>query len=414
MTKAPESVVGRLPQIDERIRLKREIARGGMGVVYEARHAFLDRPVAVKLAGEGLSDRQREESRRRLAREARILARLDHPNVVRILDAGELPVDGPYLVLEKLEGRTLAGRVATRGELSLEETLGFAPELACALDYIHRRGIVHRDVKPQNVIVGGGASIDFGAVKLIDFGIACFLQDEMPATDAVITRQGELLGTLDYVAPEQLCDVRSPSPLSDQFSFAAMLFECLTGAPPGWQERSSREGLAQLGMRLPEAVRKILVRALQPDPADRYPRMGDLFEELEAVKRGRRIGAERTQRPPEPTRRRHVRAPYTTPLRIRRASGDNVDGRSEDISEGGMLVLLPATLEPGERVEVRFALPTSGRVVRLPAVARWTKESRGRAAIGLGFELESADAAADVGRYVTLMGEEIAATAEQS
>jgi serine/threonine-protein kinase len=399
--------VGRLPQIDERIRLKREMARGGMGVVYEARHAFLDRPVAVKLVRDGLSHGHTETARLRLAREAKILARLDHPNIVRVLDSGYVVGEGPYVVLEKLDGRTLAGLVAVRGKLSLEVVCGFASALAAALDYAHRRGVVHRDIKPQNVFVVGGVNIEASSVKLIDFGIAS-LGQEGAGADMGLTRQGEFLGTLDYVAPEQLRDVGNPSPLSDQYSFAAMLFECLTGAPPGWQERSSPTGLETLCERLPEPMRKPIFRAMHPDAAARYPRMSDLLQDLDAIRRSLGIGHEITERPPEPTRRKHVRAPYTTPLRIRRENGENVDGRSEDISEGGLLVIIPTPLASGERVEVRFALPTSGRMVRLSAVARWTKESRGRAAIGLGFELDSPDAAADVARYVALMGSEAA------
>jgi serine/threonine protein kinase len=406
MTHAPESVLGQLPVMDERIRLRREMARGGMGVVYEGRHAFLERPIAVKLARDGLTRAQLETAKARLAREGRLLARLDHPNIVRVLDAGVLADEGPYVVLEKLEGRTLDGLIAVRGSLGLDTTLSFAPELAFALDYVHRRGIVHRDVKPENVFVVGG-KLEDGAVKLIDFGIAAAI-DEAATGEQPITLHGELLGTLDYVAPEQLRHVAAPTPRSDQYSFAALVYECLTGAPPSWHDRVGAHPEV-LGPRIPESIRGPLLRALQPKPEDRYPQMSDFATELASLREESKAASMEIVEQPAPTRRKHVRAPYITPLRILRTNGTNVDGRSQDISEGGLLAIIPAQLDSQERVEVRFALPTSGRMVRIPAVVRWSKSSHDRCAIGLGFDIEARDAAADVSRYVDLMGSEIAA-----
>jgi serine/threonine protein kinase len=217
-----------------------------------------------------------------------------------------------------------------------------------------------------------------------------------------------MLGTLDYAAPEQLRQVTVPTPRSDQFSFAALIYECLTGAPPRWHDPAVANA-ETLGSRLPEPVRAPLLRALQPKPEDRYPHMSDLAAELASLREKAKAPSLGSAEPAGLTRRRHVRAPYITPLRILRTNGTNVDGRSQDISEGGLLAIVPALLDPEERVEVRFALPTSGRMVRVPAVVRWIKSSRDRSAVGLGFDIEARDAAADVSRYVDLMGSDIAA-----
>jgi tRNA A-37 threonylcarbamoyl transferase component Bud32 len=199
-----------------RYRLVRRIAVGGMGEVWEADDTVLGRRVAVKVLVEELAADER--ATRRFVREARATARLAHPNVARVYDFGR---DGgaPFLVMELLEGETLADRLAG-GPLPPVETARIAAAVADALDAAHQRGIVHRDVKPSNVMLSPG-----GDVKVMDFGIAA-AADETSST----TGSG-LYATVAYVAPERVAG-QPATPASDVYSLGAVLYELLCGRPP--------------------------------------------------------------------------------------------------------------------------------------------------------------------------------------
>jgi eukaryotic-like serine/threonine-protein kinase len=210
-----EALVGSL--VLNRFLIERRIGSGGFGVVYEAWDGRLERPVAVKAI------EQRGEAGRRVLREAQAAARLNHPGIVTLYEMGE--EDGnALLVTELVEGSTLA-RLAHAGELSDREIGEIGADLCEALDHAHSRGVVHRDIKPQNVQVIGGDCEGERRAKLMDFGVARL------AEEAPLTAAGDVVGTLAYMSPEQ-AEGRPAGPEADVYSLALTLYECWCGENP--------------------------------------------------------------------------------------------------------------------------------------------------------------------------------------
>lgn len=434
--------------VDRRYVLKREIARGGAGAVFEAEHLYTKRAVALKLLVP--EQRAAPEPRARLLREAMALSAARHPGVVAALDAGET-VDGtPFLVLELLEGRSLEGILAVRRRIGAAEAAWLGIAICEALAVSHRLGIIHRDIKPSNVFV---ARDELGreVVKLIDFGVA-----RMPAENKKLTQDGALLGTPEYMAPEQLLS-REIDGRADLYAVGVTLYECLAGVVPfegSFGEvllKVATESLPPLRPRASEVsseLAAVVERAVAREPEARF---ADAQAFLRALRKaapltppgsllGIRQGPppmpagpgaapdEPTMRasptvtapagsfatnarslpvpPPLPaTRRRFPRAPYVTPVRIYHG-GTVLEGRSEDVSVGGLLVLAPQAFEQAELVTVRFALPTTGEVVEIGATARWVKAARVTGAVGLEFTALPPSAHDVIERYVTMMGGE--------
>ena len=431
--------------VDRRYLLKREIARGGAGAVFEAEHVYTKRSVALKL----LLPEQRAaaEPRARLLREALALTAARHPGVVAALDAGETEDGTPYLVLELLEGRSLEGILAVRRRIGAAEAAWVGAAVCEALAAAHRRGIIHRDIKPSNVFV---ARDDQGreVVKVFDFGVA-----RVPSEKKKLTQDGALLGTPEYMAPEQLL-AREIDGRTDLYAVGVTLYECLAGVVPfegNFGEvllKSSTEPVPPLRQKVPDLSPEfaaVVERALAREPDARF---SDALAFAQALRKAAptlppgsllgirqgpppipvrptaaaaaaaaageaasRVSAPGVPRPlpvPPPlpaTRRRFPRAPYVTPVRI--YHGETVlDGRSEDVSVGGLLVLAPQAFEQAELVKVRFALPMTGRVIEIAATARWVKAAGVRGAVGLQFSALPADAHEVIERYVTMMGGE--------
>ncbi len=210
-----EALVGSL--VLNRFLIERRIGSGGFGVVYEAWDGRLERPVAVKAI------EQQGEAGRRVLREAQAAARLNHPGIVTLYEMGE--EDGnTLLVTELVEGSTLA-RLAHAGELSDREIGEIGADLCEALDHAHSRGVVHRDIKPQNIQVAEGECEGESRAKLMDFGVAR-LAEETPLTAA-----GDVVGTLAYMSPEQ-AEGRPAGPEADVYSLALTLYECWSGENP--------------------------------------------------------------------------------------------------------------------------------------------------------------------------------------
>jgi tRNA A-37 threonylcarbamoyl transferase component Bud32 len=263
-------------QLNGRYRLDAQIGSGGMSTVFRAFDATLERQVAVKLMHREIaSDSDQLE---RFRREARAVAQLSHPHVVGVIDAGE--DDGrPYIVFEYVEGETLKDRIRRCGRLPVDESVAYAIEVARALGAAHARNIVHRDVKPQNVLID-----EEGSAKVTDFGIARSLDEEG------LTADGRVLGTTDYVSPEQALghDVNGQS---DIYSLGIVLYEMLTGDVPFHGEnqvavamKHVREDLPDIQLRRPEvsaSLAAVLDRMTDKDLGRRYPDAATLVADLE-------------------------------------------------------------------------------------------------------------------------------------
>lgn len=250
--------------------IERRLGSGGFGVVYEAWDGRLERPVAVKAI------ERRGEAGRRVLREAQAAARLNHPAIVTLYEMGE--EDGAALLVSELvEGETLA-ELAAAGELTDREIGEIGADLCEALDHAHSRGVVHRDVKPQNVLVVDGEP----RAKLMDFGVAHL------AGDAGLTAPGDVVGTLAYMAPEQAAG-RAVGPEADLYSLALTLYECWSGenphrrANPAATARSIGgrvRSLRRLRPDLPRELTDAIDACLQPRPS-RRPSLAELGEAIE-------------------------------------------------------------------------------------------------------------------------------------
>lgn len=411
--------------IAERFRLVREIARGGMGVVYEARHVITQRVVALKFVPHDTSD-QRLASQR-IEQEARALGACRHSSIVDVVDAGVARELGAYLAMEMLDGRTLDGILAARKTLTPSEVFRLAGSIGAALSHAHSRGVVHRDVKPSNIFIARGSD-GSESIKLIDFGIAGSVKPEQVAPPSGrITRGGDMLGTLDYVPPEQLSSPDVANPRSDQYALATTLLECLSGSLPTLTDRlAGAARLPRLSEIVPELSREAseaIVRAMSPIPANRFESVDAFLAALfqGGVAPGADVSLLRRPAVAKPsgqenvaTRRKHPRAPYITPCRVVRSDGSTIDGRSEDISEGGLLIVLPvnyrgATTTSSDRIQARFALPTTGVVATVSGTVRWLKDGQGRAALGVMFDEPDEAVRHSIATYVRLVGTEPAA-----
>jgi Protein kinase domain len=240
-------------------RLEEEIGRGGMGVVYRAHDLALERSIALKLLSPNLADDP--AFRERFLVESRLAASLDHPNVVPIHDAGE--ADGQlYLAMRYVEGTDLKRLLRDEGPLEPSRAIAICSQIADALDTAHTRGLVHRDVKPSNVLLD-----EEEHAYLADFGLTRRLSDQVPDFDA-----GLSLGTPAYVAPEQI-EGKDVDGRADQYSLACLLHECLTGEPPFPRASEAATLFAHLeeAPPAPAGLEDVIPGAMAKDPADRYP-----------------------------------------------------------------------------------------------------------------------------------------------
>jgi serine/threonine protein kinase len=269
-------------------RIESLIGRGGMAVVYRAEDLRLGRKVALKLLTPQLVDN--EQFRQRFIKESRLAASLDHPNIVPIYEAGE--ADGQlFIAMRYVIGHDLKGLLVNEGgQLPGDRTLRLFHQIGDALDSAHRAGLVHRDVKPGNILVAGGhehsghASVDH--VYLTDFG----LTKRTSELSGGLTGTGHFLGTVDYVSPEQI-QGRPVGPGTDIYALGCVLYECLTGRLPFRRDDDAALLWAHLveapppvtGVRpdLPVAVNAVIARAMAKDPADRYATSEELLQELE-------------------------------------------------------------------------------------------------------------------------------------
>src|SRR6267378_749665 len=267
------------------------IGAGGMGEVYKARDTRLDRIVAIKVLPTHLADRS--ELRERFEREAKTIASLNHPHICTLYDTGHQD-EIDYLVMEYLEGETLALRLL-KGALPIEQVLQYAIEISDALDKAHRKGVTHRDLKPGNIMLtkSGAKLLDFGLAKLKQDGSPANVQlSQLPTMDDPLTAQGTILGTLQYMAPEQV-EGRDVDGRTDIFAFGAVVYEMATGkrAFEGKSQASliakiletDPPSMSSLQPMTPPALDRVVKRCLAKEPEKRWQAASDLCEELKWI-----------------------------------------------------------------------------------------------------------------------------------
>jgi eukaryotic-like serine/threonine-protein kinase len=261
-----------------RYRLESKLGSGGMSTVYLARDETLQRWVAVKVMHREISDQP--DQLERFRREARAVAQLSHPNVVAVIDAGE-DSGYPYIVLEYVEGETLKQRIDRLGRLPVDEAAAYGIEIGRGLAAAHAQRLIHRDVKPQNVLIDTE-----GRAKVTDFGIARSLESDG------LTKTGRVLGTTDYVAPEQAMG-QAVDARCDIYSLGVLVYEMLTGEVPfqadtlvGVAMKHVNERMPDVQERRPEvssALAAVIERATAKEPKKRYPDMIAMLADLEGA-----------------------------------------------------------------------------------------------------------------------------------
>ena len=265
--------------LDNRYEILERIGTGGMAIVYKAKCHRLNRLVAIKILKSDLA--QNEEFRRRFNAESQAVAQLSHPNIVSVYDVSR-GGDMEYIVMELIDGITLKQYMEKRGQLNWRESLHFITQIMRGLSHAHSRGIIHRDIKPQNIMV-----LRDGSVKVADFGIACL-------ADSAQTLTQEALGSVHYISPEQARGAR-PDARSDIYSSGVVLYEMLTGRLPFEGESAVSVAIQHLSSiplapreinpDIPEQLELICMKAMAPDLEHRYQSADAMIADLEAFRK---------------------------------------------------------------------------------------------------------------------------------
>ena len=291
--------------MDNRYDVGRTLGSGGMGEVFLARDRVLGRDVALKvLRTQYAGDREFAE---RFKREARSAASLSHPNIVQVYDRGDTEEGASYIAMEYVPGGTLKEKIVGEGPLGAREAAALGAQVAEALGAAHERGMVHRDIKPQNVLLSGK-----GDAKVADFGIA------RAGSSVTISRTGSVMGTAGYMSPEQALG-KPATPKSDLYSLGVVLYEALTGELPYTADnpiavsmKHVNEPLVppkEIDPTIPEGMNALVTRLMAKNPEDRYATADELADDLWRISRGR----EPTAIPPGAAPTRTQRAPVVPP-----------------------------------------------------------------------------------------------------
>src|ERR671922_1510635 len=360
-------------------RIEELIGRGGMGLVYRAQHLNLRRRAAIKIIAPELAEAS--GFRERFNREARIAAALQHPNIVTVYDAGE--ADGVlYLAMQYIEGSDLSTVLRSQGRLRPYRALDVCRQVAAALDAAHAQGLIHRDVKPANVLIEGRTAF------LTDFG----LTKRVEGTQTQLTQAGDVVGTIHYVAPEQIEGGRVDA-RTDIYSLGCLVYHCLTGELPFARDTDVAVIYAHLSEEppritsvrpeLPGGLDAVIAKALEKAPERRFQTCADLMSAARAVIDAAGPLADTATPRPVPAFGDHFDVPTTTGGRRVPAAGDNpsmqtnvgpVAGHVEAARRPRLLLAgvdvntrAPARVAAGDRVDVTGA-PIAESVRRTPVL----------------------------------------------
>ena len=289
--------------LDDRYELLEKVGEGGMAVVYSALDRRLNRNVAVKIMRDEMA--ADEEFKRRFCAESQAVAMMSHPNIVAVYDVSHSD-QMEYIVMELIDGITLKQYMDRRGILSWKEAVHFSKQIARALGHAHERGIIHRDIKPQNIML-----LRDGTIKVADFGIAS-LENEFQEAD------GQAIGSIHYIAPEQARG-DLPDARSDIYSLGVVMYEMVTGEVPYTGDtlgeiavkhmNATPKPIRELNQDLPEVLEEIIARAMAPNLADRYQTAAELADDLEQLSRDAANGLV------EDASAEEVKAPDVKPVR---------------------------------------------------------------------------------------------------
>ncbi|MFZ5897157.1 MAG: serine/threonine protein kinase [Myxococcota bacterium] len=348
--------------IDGKYRILRLIGDGGMGSVYEARHEMLGVPVALKFLHADLAKRPGLSAR--FLQEARVSATIQSPHVAHVTDVDTAADGSPYLVMELLHGESLQALLSRRGKFTPDQSVDFSLQILAGLEVAHALGVVHRDMKPDNVFVT--PSTGGPLLKLIDFGIAKLKESSEYKKE--LTRAGVVMGTPEYMAPEQFYAARDVDHRADIYSLGVMLFEMLSGVRPADGDTPEAivsavmsgnvRRLATLDPSLPPKLVAIVERALQPDRDRRFATAHELRLELASIA-GELSAAGRGAATPAALG--SSRRPHSEPAPALSAARDAVP----DTLDGGDAPGVPRTLPPEEGGAVRR--PTGTQAAAPPA-----------------------------------------------
>lgn len=272
----PTSAMMSVPKAIGNYEILEPLGEGGMGVVYKVRHSFLDTIVALKVIREELA--QHSDILKRFLQEAKLGGGLVHPNILRIQDAGEY--EGTYFIaMEYFEGKDIASIVKKSGPITWQTLMPLAVQIADALNHAHQNGVIHRDVKPSNILV----NLPFTVAKMADFGLAKAWHN---AGAHQLTSSGQTLGTIQYISPEQLEDSRNVGPQADIFSLGASFYYALAGVPPFGEQPIGTVIHNILNNeppplpKIPGELMKILSKAMSKNKAHRFSTMEEIKNSL--------------------------------------------------------------------------------------------------------------------------------------
>ena len=256
-----------------------KVGDGGMGTVYKGRQVSLDRPVAIKVLSEKLADVN--DALERFNRESLIIARLNHPNIIHVIDRGITAEGTPYFVMEYVEGADLA-RAVREGNFDTNAKLDVIIQVCKALSYAHKNRVIHRDIKPANVLIDTE-----GNVLVLDFGIAKFFGGWGYQTSADV-----VMGTMHYMSPEQQIDTSQVTAASDLYSLGALMYELFTGAKPVGRFKRPCE----IDPGIPQPLEEVILRCLEPNPEDRFASADEMKERLLKLLQGAHLPSAQKER----------------------------------------------------------------------------------------------------------------------